>query len=164
MIEQARALPPKGYADVNLVISHRARRRHIDAWIAERMPKETLTIGSDGGTHLIQIWPGTVLTAVLDSLSKHGIYNAQLLRVLGWTDHTLSLECCEGGEQYEVPRAWAVHNLRHGSCITYAAIQARTCHGTVQLLDWSSRRFTRRHLVMGLSRATSIEKVWLGES
>ena len=43
-----------------------------------------------------------------------------------------------------------------------AAIQARTCRGTVQLLDWDSRRFSRRHLVMGLSRATSIEAVWLG--
>ena len=160
----ARDCPPQGYADVNLVISHKARRKHIDGWMAARRPAETLTIGSDGGTHRIEIWKGTVLTAVLDSLSKHGIYNAQLLEVQGWTDQTLSLQCCEGGETYSVPRSWAEHNLRHGSCITYAAIQARTCHGTVQLLDWSSHRFTRRHLVMGLSRATAIDKVWLGES
>ena len=105
-----------------------------------------------------------MLTAVLDSLSKHGIYNAQLLEVLGWGPETLSLQCREGGETYSVPRSWAEHNLRHGSCITYAAIQARTCHGTVQLLDWNSRRFTRRHLVMGLSRATAIGQVWLGAS
>ena len=166
MISYARArLPPRGYADVNLVIRHKAHRKHIDGWIAANLPEaETLTIGSDGGSHQIRIWKGTVLTAVLDSLSKHGIYNAQLLRVLGWTDQTLALQCCEGGETYSVPRSWAEHNLRHGSCITYAAIQARTCHGTVQLLDWSSRRFTRRHLVMGLSRATAIGQVWLGAS
>ncbi len=79
-----------------------------------------------------------MLTAVLDGLSKHGCY--------------------------EVPLGRAQENLKHGAALTYASIQARTCHGTVQLLDWSSRRFTRRHLVMGLSRATAIDRVWLGES
>ena len=103
-----------------------------------------------------------MLTAVLDGLSKHGIYNAQLLVVRGWTDATLRLECQEGGERYEVPLDWCRENLRHGCALTYASIQARTCRGTVQLLDWASPRFSRRTLVMGLSRATSIEKVWLG--
>ena len=105
-----------------------------------------------------------MLTAVLDGLSKHGIYNAQLLSVRGWTESALKLQCLEGGQAYEVPLDWCRENLRHGCCITYAAIQARTCRGTVQLLDWDSKRFTRRHLVMGLSRATSIDKVWLGEA
>ena len=51
MIGYARArLPARGYADVNLVISHKARRKHIDGWIAANLPDaETLTIGSDGG-------------------------------------------------------------------------------------------------------------------
>ena len=61
-----------------------------------------------------------------------------------------------------MPLDWCRENLRHGCALTYASIQARTCRGTVQLLDWNSKRFTRRHLVMGLSRATSIDKVWLG--
>ena len=63
-----------------------------------------------------------------------------------------------------VPLSWAAENLRHGAAICYAAIQARTCRGTVQLLDWTSPRFTRRMLCMGLSRATSVHNVWLGES
>ena len=103
-----------------------------------------------------------MLTAVLDGLSRHGIYNAQLLSVRGWTESALKLQCLEGGQAYEVPLDWCQENLRHGCCITYAAIQARTCRGTVQLLDWASPRFSRRHLVMGLSRATSAEAVWLG--
>ena len=82
----------------------------------------------------------------------------------GWTDTTLQLQCQEGGQTYEVPLEWVRENLRHGCCICYAAIQSRTIHSTVCLLDWTSRRFTRRHLLMGLSRATSIEKVWLGEA
>ena len=105
-----------------------------------------------------------MLTAVLDGLSKHGIYNAQLLVCRGWTETAMRLPCQEGGQTYEVPLDWARENLRQGCCMCYAAIQARTCRGTVQLLDWDSRRFTRRHLVMGLSRATALEHVWLGEA
>ena len=112
----------------------------------------------------ILVWPGVVLTAVLDGISRFGIYNAQLLIVQGWSGDSLRLRCQEGGEDYTVPLSWAAENLRHGAAICYAAIQARTCRGTVQLLDWTSQRFTRRMLCMGLSRATSINNVWLGES
>ena len=144
----------------------RDRRKVIREWMAERRPPgPTLVLpkGADANSQELLIWEGTVLTAVLDGLSKHGIYNAQLLVCSGWTDSTLHLECQEGGQAYEVPLEWARENLRHGAALTYASIQARTCRGTVQLLDWDSRRFTRRHLVMGLSRATSIERIWLGE-
>ena len=110
-----------------------------------------------------------MLTAVLDSVSRHGIYNAQLLSVQGWSaaehgDGTLHLRCTEGGAEYAVPVDWAQQNLRYGAAICYAAIQSRTCRGTIQLLDWQSPRFTRRHLIMGLSRATCAEAVWLGEA
>ena len=133
--------------------------------LAEERPTATLTIpkGSDANSKQLAVWEGTVLTAVLDSVSRFGIYNAQLLVCRGWTDTTVQLRCQEGGQDYEVPLEWAQENMRHGCCLTYASIQARTCQGTVQLLDWSSRRFTRRHLTMGLSRATSIDLVWLGE-
>ena len=153
---------------MNLCISHARRRQVIREVVEQRLwaerPPVYLCIpkGSDPQSQEIRVWPGVVLTAVLDSVSRSGIYNAQLLVVRGWTDTTLQLQCQEGGQEYEVPRAWAQENLRHGAAICYAAIQARTCRGTVQLLDWDSKRFTRRHLVMGLSRATSIDKVWLG--
>ena len=167
MIEAARALPCRGLAETNLVISHARRRKVIRQWMAERRPPgPTLLLpkGADANSQELIIWEGTVLTAVLDGLSKHGIYNAQLLLCRGWTESTLQLQCQEGGEAYEVPLDWCQENLRHGAAICYAAIQARTIHGTYQLLDWQSPRITRRHLVMGLSRPTSIDKVWLGDS
>ena len=105
-----------------------------------------------------------VLTAVLDSVSRTGIYNAQLLSVEGWSEDLLHLRCTESGAEYAVPVDWAQQNLRYGAAICYAAIQGRTCHGTVALWSWGSKRMTRRHLVLGLSRATSIDKVWLGEA
>ena len=105
-----------------------------------------------------------VLTAVLDSVSRHGIYNAQLLSVQGWSEEDLHLRCTEGGAEYTVPISWAQHNLRYAAAICYAAIQGRTCQGTVALYDWTSRRMSRRHLILGLRRATALEKVWLGDS
>ena len=168
MIEAARALPRRGWADVNLVVSHARRRAVIREVMAERLaaesPAETLTIpkGSDANSQPRTVWKGTVLTAVLDSVSRYEIYNAQLLVLEGWSADQLRLRCQEGGQEYEVPISWASENLRHGCSLCYAAIQSRTCRGTVQLLDWQSPRFTRRHLIMGLSRATAIEKVWLG--
>ena len=165
MIEAARALTTRGLADTTLVISHARRRRVIAQWMKERRPEgPTLLLpkGTDANSQELVIWEGTVLTAVLDGLSKLGIYNAQLLVCRGWTDSALRLECQEGGQSYEVPTDWCRENLRHGCALTYASIQVRTCRGTVQLLDWASPRFTRRHLLMGLSRATSVEAVWLG--
>ena len=80
MIEAARALPCRGLADVNLVISHARRRRVIREWMAERRPDGAATLllpkGADANSQELIIWEGTVLTAVLDGLSKHGIYNA----------------------------------------------------------------------------------------
>ena len=136
------------------------------ARLAAERPSATLTIpkGADPNSQEITVWPGVVLTAVLDSVSRHGIWNAQLLVVSGWSGDQLRLTCQEGGTSYEVPIEWAAENLRHGAAICYAAIQSRTCRGTVQLLDWQSPRFTRRHLIMGLSRATCAEAVWLGEA
>ena len=152
MIEYARAmLPPRGYADVNLVLSHARRRRVIAEVIAkhlaEERPTATLTIpkGSDANSQQLTVGEGTVLSAVLDSVSRYGIYNAQLLVLERWSADQLRLRCQEGGQEYEVPISWASENLRHGSSLCYAAIRSRTCRGTVQLLDWQSPRFTRRH-------------------
>ena len=179
MIQVARQLPNKGYADVNLTISHAERRRINAAVMAQRLaeerPEAVLRIpkGADPNSQEMVVWHSpsrpVVLTAVLDSVSRHGTYNAQLLAVQGWSaaehgDGTLHLRCTEGGAEYSVPVDWAQQNLRYGAAICYAAIQGRTCHGTVALWSWGSKRMTRRHLVLGLSRATSIDKVWLGEA
>ena len=99
MIAAARALPRQGWADVNLVVSHARRRAVIREVMAERLaaesPAETLTIPkwTDANSQEIVVWPGVVLTAVLDGISRFGIYNAQLLIVQGWSDDALRLRC-----------------------------------------------------------------------
>ena len=110
------------------------------------------------------VWEGIVLSAVLDSISRQGIYNAQLLRITGWGEDTLDLQCRESAQTYSVPLGWAAANLRHGAAITYAAVQGRSCtNQRVALWDTTSKRFTRKHLVMGLSRASRFGDVWLAD-
>ena len=119
--------------------------------------------GTDPNSQDITVWPAVICTAVLEAVSRHGIWYAQLLRILGWTEETLELECTESAQTYSVPLEWAQANLRHGAAITYAAVQGRSCtNQTVALWDTASRRFSRRHLVMGLSRGSRIQDVWLG--
>ena len=83
--------------------------------------------------------------------------------MLGWTAETLELQCVESAALYSVPLGWAQANIRHGAAITYAAVQGRSCPKSVALYDSTSKRFSRRHLVMGLSRASRIEDVWLAD-
>ena len=109
------------------------------------------------------LWPGVRLCAVLDGLSKEGIYNSQLLRVVSWTGGMIDLVCTEGCQSHRVTIAFCQRNLRLAYALTYAAVQGRTCTTSVALHDTKHHRFTRRHLVMGLGRATAAELVWLVE-
>ena len=131
--------------------------------LREEKPTRTLTIPKGGeNSQEIVVWEGNVLTANLDSVSRQGIYNAQPLKITGWGD-SLELECTESAQTYSVPLGWAQANLRHGAAICYAAVQGRSCTSQrVALWDTTSKRFTRKHLVMGLSRASRFEDVWLG--
>ena len=107
------------------------------------------------------LWPGVCLTAVLDGMTKDGIYNSQLLKVERWDSESVKLICAEGGESYTVPLVFCGRHLRLAYAMTYASIQGRSCRGTVALWDTRHPRFTRRHLVMGLSRATAADLIWL---
>ena len=149
-------------------MSHARRKKIIAAVIQQRLEKErpskVLTIhkGADPNSQEIIVWHGIILTAVLDSVSKYGIYNAQLLRIEAWTEENLELRCTESNEVYSVPLSWCPNNLRHAASICYAAVQGRSCiNQKVALWDSTNKRFSRRHLVMGLSRASRIEDVWI---
>ena len=107
MLRAAReAFPNRGFGDVNLVISHRRRiaiNQKVQA-IKYRTdnPEDILRIAAikQHGVNLPQnmiLWPGVRLTAVLDGLSKEGIYNSQLLRVTEWDSTHVKLVCVEGG-------------------------------------------------------------------
>ena len=88
-------------------------------------------------------------------------YNSQLLKVMSWDADSVTLQCTEGQREHRASREWLALNTRLGWSVCYAAIQARTCHGTVCLHDTTHGKFSRRHLVMGLSRATSATNVWI---
>ena len=173
MLVEARTLfPNRGFADVNLVISHRRR-------VAINQRVQGIKYFADGPDYVLKIaaikqhgvnlpqdmilWPGVRLTAVLDGLSKEGIYNSQLLRVKDWDSTHVKLVCVEGGQAYNVTHAFCARNLRLAYAMTYASIQGRSCQGSVALWDTHHPKFSRRHLVMGMSRATSADLVWLGD-
>jgi hypothetical protein len=84
------------------------------------------------------------------------------LRIVQWDEENIELVCTESGETYVVPLAWCPNNLRHSAAICYAAVQGRSCvNQKVALWDTSNKRFTRKHLVMAISRASRIEDVWI---
>ena len=104
-----------------------------------------------------------LLTAVLDGITKDGIYNSQLLKVEDWGEGWIKVRCIEGGECYNVSANFLARNLRLAHALTYASVQGRSCKGSVALFDTNHQRFTRRHLVMGLSRCRSAGEVWLAD-
>ena len=157
---------------MNLVISHK-RRVSINskvqaARIRRERPAETLQLPASkhsglNATQNMVLWQGVPLTAVLDGLSKYGIYNNQLLTVKTWDEKSLQVECQEGGELYEISHDFCKRSLRLAYSMTYASIQARTCTGTVALWDTKHPKFSRRHLAMGMSRAQRAVSVWLSD-
>ena len=52
------------------------------------------------------LWPGVLLTAVLDGITINGIYNSQLLQVVKWDNTTITMCCFEGGDIYTVSHAF----------------------------------------------------------
>ena len=103
------------------------------------------------------------MTAVLDGLSRCGIYNSQLLTVQSWDEKHVELKCSEGGVTYNITHEFCRRNLRLGYAMTYASIQAGTGTGAVALWDTKHPKLSRRHLVMGLSRAQRAQSVWLAD-
>ena len=55
-------------------------------------------------------------------------------------------------------KSWVVRNCRLSHCLTISSVQGRTLHGIVEILT-NHPRFSRRHLLVCLSRATDASKV-----
>ncbi len=153
---------PHEFGDLNLTISH-ARRRSLNDRVQNwRVSGERPRYIMLKGEQTMLLWRGVPLIAVLNELSKHGIYTSQMLVTIAVDDY-VHLRCAEGGQEYAVSHLWAQANLRLGYAVCYASIQSRTCHGTVALWDTKHPMYSRRHLVMGLSRSTALERVWLAD-
>ena len=61
-------------------------------------------------------------------------------------------------EEIEILKTRLKH-VRLGFAIIYASVQSRTLRSHVRLWDTSHPRFSRKHLIMGLGRATNPDLV-----
>ena len=138
------AFPECGFADVNLVISHRRRLIIHERVQAMRLladkPTDILRTSATrqpglNATQDMVLWSNVVLTAVLDGITKDGVYNSQLLRVDSWESKWINLTCAEGGAFYSVTHKFCARNLRLAYAMAYASIQGRSCLGRVALWD-----------------------------
>ena len=128
MLKHAReAFPKRGFADVHLVISHRRRiaiNERVQAMrLLSEKPTDILTISAvrQPGLNATQdmiLWQGVILTAVLDGITKDGVYNSQLLRVDSWDSKFISLTCVEGGASYSLSHTFCSRNLRLAYAMT----------------------------------------------
>ena len=169
-IQLAREAFPKQPRDAkfNLVISHRQREqlireiqnRELARKRAEGAECVVLAPSYSGGANRAQelwLWKSKVL---ISTATCRGIYNSQLLEVVGIGLDTVSFKDFENGEPVTLSHATVAKHLRDSAALTYASVQGRGFSDTLGL--WTqSPRMTSKHLFMGLSRARSSDKVWI---
>ena len=103
------------------------------------------------------IWQGIVLMAIVPqsgTLVKNGVR----YEVLEVGDNQFELvaihdDGARASESFVVDKKELGSNFRLTHALTYFSAQARTIHGGIRLAQTSNKRFTLRHLVLGLRRA-----------
>ena len=90
------------------------------------------------------------------------LFNNSLFTVAGLGESTITVEELDTTTRSEIPVARIVEVSRSAAALTTIQVQGRTLQGTVCLHEWSHPRFSRRHAIVGLSRATSMELVSMG--
>ena len=106
------------------------------------------------------IWVGIILMARCNSTANNSttIKNDLRYKVLSIMDEAYELVHIddggeEKGERSPLTEAELASKMRLTHAITYFSSQARTITGGLRLADTNSRRFTIRHLIVGLGRA-----------
>jgi hypothetical protein len=95
------------------------------------------------------IWPGLQLIGSV-SAEKKGVRNGCLYTVASVGSETVHLEGLEASFTYDQVKLW----LRLSYAQTYASCQGTEFSGPLRLWDVTHKFFSRRHLFVGLSRAT----------
>ena len=97
-----------------------------------------------------QVYVGCPLIGnITDKKVVHGAF----YKVLGW-DEKVRIKDLETDQEIEVSKA-DMKKFRYGWALTYASAQSRTLREHVRLWDTGHPHFTKKHLAMGLARATS---------
>ena len=154
LVQEARlTFPPKaGPARWNLVISHARRlrlNRELNQLEAAQHRHDRALVLADGlgDGHDFFVWPGLQLIGALKlgQVTKGIFYK---------------VKACDGARvvldgDIALTHKQAARQLRLTSALTYASCQGLTLHGRLRLWDTCSSHFDRKHLFVGLSRATA---------
>jgi hypothetical protein len=164
-VAQARALfVHHGPARWNLVISHRKRvqinRELNQAWA----PLDAVCLEVSGkpargnGAQTMLLWPGIQLFGCV-AVEKRGIRNGCMYTVetIVAAAETLTLQGLDGELGFDQAKTC----MRLSFAQTYASCQGTEFDGSLRLWDCSHQFFTKRHLLVGLSRAKQDAQVSL---
>ena len=162
-VKEARDRFPRKAGEVthNLVLSHKRRvlinaqmnvARH-DSIFVKAPPPEMRRSNAPQDMH---IYPELEL---IGCCARKGILHNGGRYVVKEIGQKVLLSC-EGGEIPLTP-AEVVRDLRLSHAITYHSSQGSTLKGRIRLWDADHPRFTRRHLYVGISRATDAALVEL---
>jgi hypothetical protein len=156
-VKEARERFPRKAGEVqhNLVLSHKRRvlinakmnvARH-DSIFVKAPPPEPRLANHPQDMHL---YPGLEL---IGCCSKKGILHNGGRYTIKEIGEKVLLSC-EGGEISLTPLE-VVRDLRLSHAITFHSSQGITLNGRIRLWDADHPRFSRRHLYVGISRATN---------
>ena len=96
------------------------------------------------------------------TVERLALFNNVIFRCAELQEGHITVEELDTGESSEIPVARLAELFRSAAALTTIQVQGRTLQGTVCLHEWSHSRFSRRHAIVGLSRATSMELVSMG--
>ena len=158
MVSIAKKVFPKkqGNARFNLVVSH-AKRQMINriCWLEKSRGQNILKCNLadeivDG------IYKGCPLIGNTNEKGKS--VNGAFYQVIDWNEDFFTIEDIETNDFLVLPLKKS-KNFRIGFSITYHAIQSRSLKERVRLHDCNHPYFTKKHLAMGLGRATSADLI-----
>jgi hypothetical protein len=157
-VKEARERFPRKAGEVqhNLVLSHTRRveinakmnvARHDSLFVRATLPPEPRRANHGQDMH---IYPGLEL---IGCCARKGILHNGGRYIVKEIGEKILLSC-EGGD-LSLTQVEVVRDLRLSHAITYHSSQGSTLEGRIRLWDADHPRFTRRHLYVGISRATN---------
>ena len=153
-IDFARQMFPRKDAPViSLVISH-ANRQKINERMYQYFARGKARLRCKLSEELVdEIFAGCRLIGAITH-RRPGLVNGAFYTVDSWDANNVTLRDTELDIIFAVQHCELAH-CRLGYALTYASVQGRSIDVRMRLCDVTHPRFTRKHLSMGLSRATS---------
>jgi hypothetical protein len=103
----------------------------------------------------VRLFPGLVLVG---NATEEGLKNGIFYVVVSVGEKAI-LQVADSTETVNVRLDRLTARLRPAAALTYFSSQGRTLKGTLRLHDTKSKHFSRRHLAVGVGRATSARLV-----